>query len=670
MLPNHKIVSSREQRAISRCIKRDDKSPLVIATGITPCRRKRRHDDNDIDEWLMSRMERDVQLWLAEASDDEAEFGCNNHRSPASSGTPYIEKPFGNYVLPDEVAEFPSDDYVVSLALFDGDEMLFACSGIALPDGPISEMTRFVTSAELVRKFIAKRNEDDKLRVEVHLSDNRTIDGFLGLYDNDIAIVTSFGLIEVCPVDTAYDHQIDSFSDRVMGIRAFGRGFQSGMLMYHPLAVYSHYLDDTPSTISFGDLTEAALGASVLNDDDVFVGMLSQCDTEKSEASFLPVQKLRQRLEHFGIFREGGQDMNDAGSSRGATRDSRRRHSLPSDVSMIIPSGFMRKMKMLESLGYPTPPPLMLELNGALRNTFEEDFGEVSAWEGYSYSLMCRSGGNYVWQDLPRKVHTNVSRRAVSVVSFNGDKLFFACTGLLISWHERTRTRTRTSMGTRTRLRTRSVILTSASLVRTSADEEEIDRNLRIEVFLPPNQRVDGILELYHLNYNIAVISVDKHFLAARPENIFFSAQKSSKNVVAVGRDAAEGLLLAAKGEVSDKPRRVATELDCEDLQLSTCKIKKVGIGGPLISSDDGSFVGMNFYDDTDRTPFLPRSIIVDVLKRVDLPSQRGLNYPVNMMDDKPVKNNRWPVPEAYWYHPLLDEDFDPFRPYVGRVLQ
>ena len=52
--------------------------------------------------------------------------------------------------------------------------------------------------------------------------------------------------------------------------------------------------------------------------------------------------------------------------------------------------------------------------------------------------------------------------------------MFFACTGLLISWHEHT------SMGTHARMRMRSVILTSASLVRTCADEDEIDRNLRV----------------------------------------------------------------------------------------------------------------------------------------------------------------------------------------------
>lgn len=45
---------------------------------------------------------------------------------------------------------------------------------------------------------------------------------------------------------------------------------------------------------------------------------------------------------------------------------------------------------------------------------------------------------------------------------------------------------------------------------------------------------------------------------------------------MAIGRDAGEGLLLATMGEVTDEPREEPTELDCGDLQLSTCKIKKV----------------------------------------------------------------------------------------------
>ena len=45
---------------------------------------------------------------------------------------------------------------------------------------------------------------------------------------------------------------------------------------------------------------------------------------------------------------------------------------------------------------------------------------------------------------------------------------------------------------------------------------------------------------------------------------------------MAIGRDAGEGLLFATMGKVTDEPREEPTELDCGDLQLSTCKIKKV----------------------------------------------------------------------------------------------
>ncbi|XP_024318773.1 uncharacterized protein LOC100833930 [Brachypodium distachyon] len=180
------------------------------------------------------------------------------------------------------------------------------------------------------------------------------------------------------------------------------------------------------------------------------------------------------------------------------------------------------------------------------------------------YTVMVRIGGKEcVWGDLPNKVHTNIARRSVTVVSFSGDKMFFACTGLLISWHERRRTR----VGTRTRMHARSVILTSASLARACNDEDEVDGNLRIEVFLAPRQRANGTLELYHLDYNIAIISVDKQFVAARPEDIFNTVEKPSKVVVAIGREYEEGALFAALGKVTNKPRSKPSELDCKDLK-------------------------------------------------------------------------------------------------------
>jgi hypothetical protein len=53
-----------------------------------------------------------------------------------------------------------------------------------------------------------------------------------------------------------------------------------------------------------------------------------------------------------------------------------------------------------------------------LLNHFEECFGELLPWKGYPY-------GERVWNQLPKDVVTDVSRRVVSLASFNGD--FSSC---------------------------------------------------------------------------------------------------------------------------------------------------------------------------------------------------------------------------------------------------
>jgi hypothetical protein len=56
----------------------------------------------------------------------------------------------------------------------------------------------FVTSKCLADKFDSYRTRADDHRIQVRLPDNKTICGFLGLYDGDIAIVTAFTM----PVST------------------------------------------------------------------------------------------------------------------------------------------------------------------------------------------------------------------------------------------------------------------------------------------------------------------------------------------------------------------------------------------------------------------------------------------------------------------------------------
>ncbi|VAI61467.1 unnamed protein product [Triticum turgidum subsp. durum] len=309
----------------------------------------------------------------------------------------------------------------------------------------------------------------------------------------------------------------------------------------------------------------------------------------------------------------------------------------------------MADVNYLKSRGYPQPPPLVLECDGRLFNTFEEEFGQLYGYKDYNCNLDHRSFGEQVWAKLPKKVVTNIGRRVVSLSSYDGDVRYFSCTGLLIKWHKNGK----------------PVILTSASLVRSRVDEDKIDEKLKIKVLLPPKQVVRGTLELYHSDYNIAVISLQKPLYGIRPENIFCTVERT-RRVVAIGREAEDGLLMGTIGKLVKK--RPNEKLNCEDLKLSTCKIKKVGIGGPLVNFDNGYFVGMNFYGETGVTPYLPRAIIVEVLSGIDLPSQRGMDHATDIMGAATVKKNRWPVPKPYWYHPLFDDDA-PLH-FYGRQLQ
>ncbi|CAO1941039.1 unnamed protein product [Urochloa humidicola] len=141
----------------------------------------------------------------------------------------------------------------------------------------------------------------------------------------------------------------------------------------------------------------------------------------------------------------------------------------------------------LDSMGYPKPPTTMLDDDMILVNTFEETFGDTYP--------------KGVWCEFSRKNSSNIDRYIVALASFNGCRRSFACTGFLIEWNGST------------------TALTSASLVRSSSDENRIDENLRIEVLLPNKRRIKGTLQHYSLHYNVALVSV-KDCRFVRPANV------------------------------------------------------------------------------------------------------------------------------------------------------
>ncbi|CAD6209940.1 unnamed protein product [Miscanthus lutarioriparius] len=230
-------------------------------------------------------------------------------------------------------------------------------------------------------------------------------------------------------------------------------------------------------------------------------------------------------------------------------------------------------IKELTSQGYPLPA----ALDGGMRlvNTFENEFADD------------------IWSKLTKKVAANMSHIVVSLASFNGEERIFVCTGIFVGCNE-----------------SNTRILTSASLVRISDDENKINDNLKVDCCTPSKQTV-GTLQHYHLHYNVAIVSI-KGFRCLRTEEFHDPGQIKRKEVLSVGRVFKSGKLMATGGILTDKP----SKLDCKELMVSTCRISKAGIGGPLIDCD-GNFVGMNFYGRKE-TPYLPRDIIMKLLSYFD----------------------------------------------------
>ncbi|RLN36424.1 uncharacterized protein C2845_PM03G02830 [Panicum miliaceum] len=514
----------------------------------------------------------------------------------------FVEESFGDRVGPGEVLYRTSDNVrdlssiVVSLALFDG----------------------FIVSSILV--CLLKLVSFYPYRLQCAFLIKKTTDGFLGLYDDDIAIVTCLGLLDVYPIDLKFKATPATSASPDDIVLAAGRAYTVPSLMV---------MRGSPCRVCVNTwirehqhMNKAVLGGPLLQKNDAgFLGMIYEFYDHGDTIvryCFLPLELLRERLEHFGILNPKQLDF--------------REYKLPEGVSSIAPSGFMKTINRIKACGYPMPPPLVLEFNGQLVNRFEERFGELLPWKGYPYGDQTSFSSERVWDLLPKKFVKNISRCVVSLASFKG---------LLIKWHGSKATRT--------------VILTSASLVRDHDNEDVIDKtlmvgapiiylgllgymirwiseftlSLQIEVFLPPNQRGSGTLEFYNLSYNIAIVSVKKNFNAVHTEDIFRKpAQKPSEKVVAIGRDVRYGPLMATIGEV--KRTNKGSNVVCKGIWVSTCKIKKAGIGGPLINFD-GGFVGMNFYDGTGVTPLLPKHKIVQVLRGVinsPLPSESEYDNP------------------------------------------
>ncbi|XP_062208183.1 uncharacterized protein LOC133909666 isoform X2 [Phragmites australis] len=464
---------------------------------------------------------------------------------------------------------------VASLALCNGDTVVFACSGIAIERQ--GYVTRFMTSASLVRVFNdtrkghdprkkkEKRKGHDSLKIEVRHEGDEVYEGFLAEYSLD----SNFAVVDV---RTFLDVHVGLIEHAVEilprgKVVAVGRGI-SGKLM-----ATSVILTDDLSGSEINEdfisstckISEAWEGGPLFSFDGNFVGMNICLVMER--AFFLPWGTILERLDHFWTSLQKKTGLPQSKSLKGV-RFGARPIDETSNCNPEVYRDVVNKEQFedLDSMGYPKLPITMLHDGMILVHTFEETFGDI-----------CGEG---VWSELSKKASSNIRRSVVAIASFNGEKRFFACTGFFIEWNGST------------------AILTSASLVRNSGDENKIDENLRIEVLLPNKQHREGTLQHYSLHYNVALVSV-KDFRALRPANIQLQWNNSSK-VAAVGRCFKSGALMAASGWLVSW----SGTLDCKFIVRSSCKITKAGIGGPLVNLD-GEVIGMNFYDRKVGTPFL-----------------------------------------------------------------
>ncbi|CAM0882581.1 unnamed protein product [Alopecurus aequalis] len=457
---------------------------------------------------------------------------------------------------------------IISLASFDGEALHSKCTGIVI-DRKLSSAS-FLTTGSLFGSL----HQDlwDDLTIKVRLPNDEVVHGellyYLGPYSLSV-VITHFlpPSLDLSVSFRGNDTEVESSGE----LLALMRCFDSGKLMS-----------------TRGSLTAASGGPLV--DCDGNIAGINYYDGEINP--FLPSNLILKCL---------GPDVYWAASEQNpCCTNEKKKPSTPHSIGPKVrtddelrlllapwrPDGFKNKVNaILEGFGYPLP--CFAENGMYLKWDFEEEFG------------------GDICGELTKRVTSKMSRSVVAVASFlrvektdspgefiKGARKF-ACTGVFIECD-----------GSTTR------ILTSASLIRSSGDEKNIHPDWMIEVCLPSKRRVNGTLQHYNLQDNVAIVSIKDARSCRAAELDLTSQSEVGAPVVALGRGFKSGNLMATNGAVTGKRRKFGRRV----LQTSTCKITKAGIGGPLVDFD-GHFVGMNFYG-MEHTPYLPRVRILELMER------------------------------------------------------
>ncbi|XBH94076.1 hypothetical protein VPH35_084913 [Triticum aestivum] len=489
---------------------------------------------------------------------------------------------------------------VVALASFHGDTKLRECTGICI-ESSCPDATSFLTSINLIPlTWHASK-----------ITKNLTI--------ADPEIYVDFFIVNVAGVNAAHvslDHEMQFEPYRK--VAAICRNFNSGLLTDTSgvdLASPSARTDET--MFSTCQIHKVWVGGPLVDFDGNFIGLNCSCTKEKKTRYVRRSAILR----FLGV------------------------HGMVS-VKEVVDDATRAFLKSLAGEPCYNIQGVKCIINH-LEDTFDEDIlhkpfkGVASEMKRSDGSLLKKTAAELA-SESSKSLASEMNKSVVSLASFNavavsGSKPCdvkhyikqtrfakkFACTGVFIKCNACSAT-----------------ILTSASL---------------IEVCLPNKFRVVGILNFYNLHYNIALIDIigywDPHAIQISEHPV-----TSFMDVIVVGCLFAYHKLMAVEGKVLIGKQ---SELDCTELCVSTCKITKVGFGGPLIDTD-GNFVGMNFYDE-EETPFLLRDVIHRLLMKLNKEWTCGHDTIVEgdeniwLLPGRTYKNtdtilggdgNKWPLPE------------------------
>ncbi|GJN04064.1 hypothetical protein PR202_ga21576 [Eleusine coracana subsp. coracana] len=218
---------------------------------------------------------------------------------------------------------------------------------------------------------------------------------------------------------------------------------------------------------------------------------------------------------------------------------------------------------------------------------------------------------------LSKIVAARLSKYVVSLASFSGDTQLSGCAGIFIG----------------ASCSNTLSILTSVSLVRSCDDDS------KIKVRLSDNLIVIGWLHHYDLNYDLAVINIERlHGYCTPNISAGFQVHESSSKVVALGRCFNSGVLTISRVLEIGEPSSELCEAEiCElsnelyEHMHSTYEVDKAWVGGPIVGFN-GRLFGINCY--CGGRAFLLRSRIVEFLENSGILRRNGYPLPKMMRYD------------------------------------